>query len=281
MTQGELWQALDDLASGDAPRVPTSRDLVVPATRLRRRRAVVRTTASIAGAVVATVVALLTPSLFVTQGAPDEGPSFAATSGPPTAGVTPVVPPSSKPSASAVRRSPAPSSPAWTQPAAPPSAGSSAGSSVRIDAGGRAVGSFVADDGAAGGKVVDYPQRPVTTVGVRSPAPVRVYQSCRYGPRLRYRISGLAPAGRYMVRLHWAELDFEAPGQRVFAVAVNGVTVLPRMDIVALTGARWRALVRELPATAAADGAITVTLTRAGPDNPFLNALEVLPATGR
>lgn len=307
MNRDEIWEALDDLAAGDAPPTPMPIDLIGAATRLRRRRMLVRAAASATGAAVATAAVLFAPSLLTSVAPADTGRAAADASRPPhshpaglgiqdttpsapsitpplpdtTPSVPDITPPVPDTTPSSPAGKPPTAQPSPTAPTAQPPQASQGRAIVRINAGGGAIGLFAADDDVVGGKVIDYPDRPVTTAGVRGPAPQRVYQSCRYGPRLHYRLSGLKPAGRYLVRLHWAELDFEAPHQRVFAVAVNGVTVLPQVDIVALAGARWRALVKETPATADADGAINVLLTKAGPDNPFLNALEILPVPSR
>lgn len=109
------------------------------------------------------------------------------------------------------------------------------------------------------------------------PAPVEVYQTCRYGPVLRYELSGLSPGTPYVLRLHWAELDFQNVGERVFAVSVDGVDLLRGVDVVALAGSRLRAVVRQLRVVPGPEGRVVVELRRDGPDNPFLSGLEVFP----
>ena len=55
------------------------------------------------------------------------------------------------------------------------------------------------------------------------------------------------PAERtFTVRLHFAEPEDVAPGERVFDVAVQGVKVLDGFDIVKEAGGRNRALVKEI-----------------------------------
>lgn len=49
----------------------------------------------------------------------------------------------------------------------------------------------------------------------------------------------------FVVRLHFAELDDVAPGERVFDVVLQGKTVLKDFDIVRAAGGRYRAVVRE------------------------------------
>jgi hypothetical protein len=77
--------------------------------------------------------------------------------------------------------------------------------------------------------------------------------------------------------LHWAELDFEGAGERVFKVGVNGRLVLDEVDVVAETGGRRRAMVREVAVTADGAGRVVVEFRQDGPDNPFLSGLELLP----
>ena len=50
---------------------------------------------------------------------------------------------------------------------------------------------------------------------------------------------------QYTVRLHFADLDNDEPGQRVFDVSIQGQPVLKDFDIVAETGGRNRAIVKE------------------------------------
>ncbi|HLG76031.1 MAG TPA: malectin domain-containing carbohydrate-binding protein, partial [Ktedonobacteraceae bacterium] len=78
-------------------------------------------------------------------------------------------------------------------------------------------------------------------------------------------------------RLHWAELTFSNPGQRVFNVAINGNTVLSNFDVFA-TGGYKKALVKEFTATADSNGQINISFTQAGADNPFISGIEIYTA---
>ena len=57
----------------------------------------------------------------------------------------------------------------------------------------------------------------IDTSGVASPAPQQVYQTERYG-NFTYTIPHLVPGSPYIVRLDFAEIYWNAPGQRLFNV---------------------------------------------------------------
>jgi len=69
------------------------------------------------------------------------------------------------------------------------------------------------------------------------------------------------PARNYAVRLHFAELDDVAPGDRVFDVAIQGKTVIRGLDVVAEAGACRTALTRKIEGITATD-TITIGLIR-------------------
>ena len=86
---------------------------------------------------------------------------------------------------------------------------------VAIDAGGGAAGSFLADTDFTQISGATYAvSNPISTAGVTDPAPQAVYQTERWG-EFTYTIPGLTPGALYNVRLHFAEIFFNSPGQRV------------------------------------------------------------------
>lgn len=96
--------------------------------------------------------------------------------------------------------------------------------------------------------------------------------SVRFGGAFSYTIRTVA--GRsYRLRLTFAEVWWEAAGQRVFDVLVNGAVVLPGVDPYALVGAKFTPVVREVTLTAT--GANLVVSLQARADNAALAALEV------
>src|SRR5207244_11478188 len=112
------------------------------------------------------------------------------------------------------------------------------------------------------------------THGVTEPAPMPVYQSQRYG-NLTYTLPYLTPRTSYKVRLHFAEVYWTAPNQRIFNLLLNGVQVLTNFDIVAAAGASFRANIQEFNAISDDAGTITLKLLKVT-DNPSINGLELI-----
>jgi hypothetical protein len=94
---------------------------------------------------------------------------------------------------------------------------------VRINSGDGAVGEFLADTYFAGGHSDTF-TNPIDVTGVTNPAPVQVYQSKRTDSAdFTYTIRNLIPGQNYLVRLHFCESAWNAPGQRLFDISINGV----------------------------------------------------------
>ena len=82
----------------------------------------------------------------------------------------------------------------------------------------------------------------------------------------------------YKVRLHFAEIFYNAAGIRVFNVFINGAQVLANFDIFAATGAMNKATVREFTATANGSGQIIIQYSNiASKDNAKSSGIEILP----
>jgi len=148
---------------------------------------------------------------------------------------------------------------------------------LAIDAGGGTVGSFQADQYASGGTPYSTGAM-IDTSGVTNPAGQAVYQSERYG-NFAYSLPGLTPGGAYTLRLHFAEIYWNAPGQRLFNVQVNGTPVLTNYDIWSAAGGINRAVAVPLNVTADASGTIKVTFLSVR-DNAKVSGLELLSAGG-
>jgi len=153
--------------------------------------------------------------------------------------------------------------------------------SLAINAGGAASGTFAADAWYSTGNAYSSGNA-VNTSGVTNAAPAAVYQSERWG-NLIYTVPGLTAGTPYVVRLHFAEIFYGAAGgaaggvgSRVFNVLVNGSVVLPNFDIFAIAGTN-KAVVRDVTATANASGQITISLS-AVVSNAKINGFEILPA---
>ncbi len=92
--------------------------------------------------------------------------------------------------------------------------------------------------------------------------------------KLSYNLS--VPPGVYDLRLHFAELYWDAPGKRVFDVIVEDKTLLDNFDILAQTS-KFSALVKTFPNISVNGGTLTVTL-KAEADYGAVSAIEVVPS---
>src|SRR5262249_24344280 len=135
---------------------------------------------------------------------------------------------------------------------------------LAIDAGGGAVGPFVADTGFVGSTLTYATGSPIDTSGVFQPPPQSVYQTMRYSAPagFGYNLTGLTPGAPYTVRLHFVEPTLFGAGQRVFNVTLNGAAFLTNFDIYAAAGfVGNRAVAETATATADTNGQISVGFT--------------------
>ena len=136
-------------------------------------------------------------------------------------------------------------------------------------------GRFAADADFTGGATFSTADA-INTSGVTNPAPQAVYQTERYG-NFTYTVPGLTPGASYTVRLHFAEIYWNAAGQRLFNVAINGAAVLTNFDIFAAAGGKDKAVVEQFTATADAQGRITIAYTTVK-NNAKSSGIEIVPA---
>ena len=152
-----------------------------------------------------------------------------------------------------------------------------------IDAGGSAAGSFIADTDFSGGSTY-HTTATINTGSVTNPAPQVVYQTERYG-NFTYSVPNLTPGASYSVRLDFAEIYWNAAGQRLFNVSIDGKQVLTNFDIFATAGGKDKAIAETFAATANSSGQIVLTFT-AVKDTAKVDGIEITPvlstpATGR
>jgi N-acetylneuraminic acid mutarotase/glucose/arabinose dehydrogenase len=102
-----------------------------------------------------------------------------------------------------------------------------------------------------------------------------LYQTERYAPTLTYNVP--VPNGNYEVTLYFAEIYFNAAGQRVFDVSIEGQTVLQNFDIWALAG-QFAAVQRTFVVTVT-NGVLNIVGT-ATVDNAKFSAIQILPELG-
>jgi Malectin domain/Domain of unknown function (DUF3472) len=116
----------------------------------------------------------------------------------------------------------------------------------------------------------------INVAGVANAAPSLLYQSRREGASFGYSLFGLQPAAPTLVRLHFAETDFDSTGARVQDVLINGSLVAPNLDIRALAGARNRALVLDYLVNAGTNGIIELAFLSWTPGTPaIVSGIEV------
>ena len=112
-------------------------------------------------------------------------------------------------------------------------------------------------------------------------APGGVYQAERYGKDFSYTYP-VPKDGRYLVRLHFAEIFDDGAGRRIENVLINGRPVLKDFDIFAAGGGLNKAVVKEFAGmTPDERGNIVIRITAAqgSPDkNAKICGLEILKA---
>lgn len=148
---------------------------------------------------------------------------------------------------------------------------------ISINAGGPATGSFIGDTYATGGTTAANAttSTPFDTTGVVSPAPTAAYVDERYG-NFTYTVPNLAPATSYRVRLHFVETYWNAAGQRVFNVTINGAPALTNFDIYAAAGAKNKVVIREFSVPASSTGTIAIQFASVV-NSAKVDAIEIIP----
>ena len=145
-----------------------------------------------------------------------------------------------------------------------------------VNSGGNAAGTFAADEDFVGGTEASTSVE-INTSNVTNGAPQAVYQTERYG-NFTYTFSGLTAGVNYTVRLHFAEIYWDAAGDRLFNVSINGAQVLSNFDVFAVAGGENIANVQQFSATANSSSQIVVTYSTIK-DNAKSSGIEiVLPA---
>jgi len=152
---------------------------------------------------------------------------------------------------------------------------------VALNAGGGAAGIFVDENSQipVGSTGTFFTSDPIDVSGVVNPAPQSVYQSERddLGGGFSYTFTGF-PAGQPVtVRLHFVERYFTTAGSRKANVTINGSTVLSNFDIIAATGAKNKAIVKDIVGTADANGKIAIAFSSVA-DRALINGIEIINA---
>ncbi|WP_197526961.1 Kelch repeat-containing protein [Pirellulimonas nuda] len=160
---------------------------------------------------------------------------------------------------------------------------------LAINAGGPAIGDYLADQYFSGGGTFgpnNSQISPIDLSGAVDPAPADVYKTERTGNggssgAFSYTIPGLIAGGAYTLRLHFAEIYFEGANARVFDVAINGASppALDDYDVFVASGdqgaAAERVVIEQLGVTARPDGTLRLDFTPSV-NNAKLSALELI-----
>jgi hypothetical protein len=152
----------------------------------------------------------------------------------------------------------------------------------RLNAGGpqvvNALGTFAADNYFAPAPGYTY----ATSNGIAGTGNDAMYQTERSAPADNGSFSYALPVagGQYQVVLHFAELYWNAVGQRVFDVKAEGTLVLDNYDIVKKTGANFTATTESFVVNVA-DGNLDLLFSalasEGGVNRPKISAIEVIP----
>ncbi|MGH7750027.1 MAG: malectin domain-containing carbohydrate-binding protein, partial [Candidatus Dormibacteria bacterium] len=149
-----------------------------------------------------------------------------------------------------------------------------------INAGGGAVGNFVADtdfvdNGGDGG--ASMVNASINTSMVTNPAPQAVYQNERFGSNFTYTVPNLTPGATYTVRLDFSE-GYLPAGQRMFNVSINGTQVLSNFDVAQTAGGMNTAIAESFAATANSSGQIVLNFTGVV-GHAMVEGIEITPAS--
>ena len=154
---------------------------------------------------------------------------------------------------------------------------------LAINAGGPPIGNFLADEFFTGGQTYGPNESsisPIDLSGLTEPAPADVYRTERTGA-FSYTIPNLLVGETYTLRLHFAEIFFEAANSRIFDVRINGADppALDDYDVFVESGdqgaAAERVVIQEFVVSPLPDGTLQLDFT-ASVNNAKLSALELI-----
>jgi fibronectin type 3 domain-containing protein len=133
-------------------------------------------------------------------------------------------------------------------------------SSLSINCGGAATGSWVADTDFTGGGSNSWTNAVDTSLLSGTVPPQAVLQSDREGG-FTYTIPNLTAGSSHTITLYFVEQYWTATGKRVFSVTANGTTAISNLDVYATAGADYKAIQKSFTATASSSGQIVLQFT--------------------
>jgi hypothetical protein len=157
---------------------------------------------------------------------------------------------------------------------------STSGSNYAFNCGGPAVGGFVADAAYTSSLSTNTVTNRISTTGVSNPAPQAVYQTERWRS-FTCLVPQLTPSKLYKARLHFAEISpfVSAVGDRQFNVTLNGAQVLTNFDLLAVAGAKFRAVTRPFNVTTDSAGQIALQFSKGAAGEPTCSGIEIFAYT--
>lgn len=114
---------------------------------------------------------------------------------------------------------------------------------------------------------------PVQFFGKKAPDILRNFSRSAFAVKV---LAAAPPAAKYTVRMHFAEIEGAAAGERVCDVQLNGQTVAAGLDVVRDAGGPMKALVKEFKGVAATSSLDIALLPKGGKAAPILSALEIV-----
>ncbi len=151
--------------------------------------------------------------------------------------------------------------------------GSTGAVSYAINSGGGATGTYAVDAYVSGGNTSTTTST-IDVSGVTNPAPAAVYQSERWGS-FTYTFPSLITGKSYTVRLHFAEIYWDAASKRKFNIDINGTRQITEFDIFTVAGAKNKAIVKEFTITPNSSNQIIISFINGSLDNAKVSAIEV------
>lgn len=149
-----------------------------------------------------------------------------------------------------------------------------AAGTVSINAGGKAVGSFWADQFFSGGAAYGNDDAIDMSKISDNPPPAAIFNSERYGA-MTYTIPNRS--GPQNVTLYFSENYVSGVGERTFDVSINGATVLKDFDIFKTAGGARRAVAQTFTVDPDASGQILIGFV-AHVQNPKISGIRVVGA---
>jgi hypothetical protein len=146
--------------------------------------------------------------------------------------------------------------------------------SLLIDAGGAASGSWAADEDFSGGTAATYTNSVDTSMLPAPTPPQTVLQSQRYGA-FTYTIPGYTAGSTHTVSLYFVENYVTGAGQREFNVVLNGTQVLTNFDVYATAGAQFRAVQQSFTTTANSSGQLVIQFATGAVQSPMVSGIAI------